>query len=145
MTGHLGGAAADTLQPILGTTSVALGSALLRAGGALLLILLLIVGLAALYRRWLGRHGRTSGAVAIRVLNSVPLGRRNSLVLVEVGARRVLVGATPTQLTSLSEWEEAEETVAEAVAEARLERAARFEPVLSRVLTKLRALEGNAS
>ena len=60
---------------------------------------------------WLSRRGggvRLKRAVGqgVRVVQRVPVGRRQSLLLVEVEGRRILVGSTPNSLTSLSEWDD---------------------------------------
>ena len=51
-----------------------------------------------------GRSGR------LRVLDRLPLGREQSVVVAQIGARRVLLGVTPSQITLL--WELNEEEAA---------------------------------
>ena len=145
MTPELTAATGDTLGPMLGVAAPSFGPVLLRVGGALVVILILIAGIAMLYRRWLGRESSGVGGSAIRVLNRASLGRRSSLLLVEVDGRRILVGSTATSLSALSEWEEPEELTQTAVVEAYPEKREGFAPLLNRVITKLRAIEGSAS
>jgi len=40
----------------------------------------------------------------LQIKDSIALGTRQKLVLVEVGTRQVLVGLSPTQMTRLGEW-----------------------------------------
>jgi len=74
----------------------------------LVAVLLLFVGGAVILRRWQsGRHG---GGLTrqLRVVESVRLSPRQALHLVEVGNRRLLIGATDQTIAFLSAVENAE-------------------------------------
>lgn len=74
----------------------------------LVAVLLLFVGGAVILRRWQsGRHG---GRLTrqLRVVESVRLSPRQALHLVEVGNRRLLIGATDQAIAFLSAVENAE-------------------------------------
>ena len=81
------------------------GGLLLRALGALLLIVGLIVAAAWGMKRFGGgRFGASEAdAPALRVLTSVALGDKRSLAVVRFGGRTLLVGSTAQSLTLLAE------------------------------------------
>jgi flagellar biogenesis protein FliO len=112
------------------------------AAGLLLVFGLLVAALVLLRRHQARTVGRPRPGT-VRVIGRTAVGRRSSLLLVEVGGRRVLVGATPTTLSALSEWEEADEAFVDP-REARQPESARFDSLLGRVLERLRALDGGA-
>jgi len=84
------------------------GGAVLETAGGLLLILLLILGLGWLLRRF----GRLPGAGkgGISVIGGVSLGPRERAVLLQVGATRLLVGVAPGRVQTLHVLDEAEDT-----------------------------------
>jgi len=80
-------------------------------GGSLLglaIVLGIIVAIAVLIRRLLARSGRPTGSV-IKVLSRSYLSGKQCLCLVRVGEKLVLVGATPTHLSSLAVIDDAED------------------------------------
>lgn len=62
----------------------------------------LLAGRGALLSRSGGRSGN------LRVMERLALGREQSVILVQMGARRVLLGVTPSQITLLRELSEEE-------------------------------------
>lgn len=85
--------------------------ATLQMVAALAFVLALILGVA-----WLAKKYLPAGAVKARagdridLLAARPLGLRRSLMLVRAHGRVFLVGATPQQISCLSEWDEDEST-----------------------------------
>jgi flagellar protein FliO/FliZ len=77
---------------------------------SLVLSLILILGAAAaatfLLRRWRGSIGRTNGP--LQLIHVVPLGPRERLALVKVGAKYLIVGITPASVTKISEVDKME-------------------------------------
>lgn len=65
----------------------------------LFFILLLIVGLAFLVRKFNPALGR--GTPMMRVLGTLPLGGKERLILVQTGDACLLLGVTPTQIQTL--------------------------------------------
>lgn len=65
----------------------------------LLLMIVVILGLAALLKRVNGLQRRLPGA--IRIVSVAPVGARERLLLVEVGGRQLLVGSAPGRLQTL--------------------------------------------
>lgn len=92
---------------------------LARTTGSLALILGLLVGGTALFRRFGGPKAlRASNDVPeLAVLSSVPLGRERTLALVRFGSRTLLVGSTPHAITLLTESDEHDERAPVSVAE----------------------------
>jgi len=142
------GAVADSLSFALGALGQSdLGPSPTRVGLALGLVVVLVIVAGALwFRRGHGRSGATRDG-DIRVVSRAVVGRRAAVMLLEVDGRRVLVGSTPTTLTSLSEWESEPEPepVFEAAELGQPEEATRFDVLLGRVINRLKALEGSVS
>lgn len=87
-------------------------SELVRVGGALAVVLLLLLVLRGLLRAG-GRRavgGRPSGV--LEVLGRYPVGRSQSLVLLKLGGRLLLVHQTRTGMSPISEVSEPQEVAA---------------------------------
>ncbi len=85
-----------------GPDSFSLAITMLKAGGALLLIIgLLVLLMLALRKLGLGTVGRQSGGL-VRVLESRILGPRKSLAVVEAAGEYLLLGITDQQITLLT-------------------------------------------
>lgn len=84
---------APLVEPVLSTAN------LLETAGGLVLVLLLIVGLAWLIRRF----GRFPGLVQgdVQVLGAVSLGPREKAILLSVQGMRLLVGVAPGNIRTL--------------------------------------------
>lgn len=70
-----------------------------RMVAGLLVMVVLIVGLAALLKRFSGLQ--RGGPGAIRVVSTASIGARERLLLVEVGGQQLLVGAAPGRIQTL--------------------------------------------
>ena len=82
-----GGVAAN---PALASAPVVGAGELGKVAGGLLLVLALIAGLGWAAQRL--RQGRGTGGRHLRIVDALPLGTRERLVLVEVDGERVLIG-----------------------------------------------------
>lgn len=91
------------LSMLPGPTSLDLGSALVKLGLALALVLGIILLLQRAARRWGRNLGGTAGAEEIRILSQKPVGARLSLALVEVLGQRFLVGISPQGIRPVAE------------------------------------------
>jgi len=134
-------AAPDTLALGLGALAEPSMPSPLRIAGAVLLVVALAVGALILARRMGPGAIRGGRSAEIAVVGRTVLDRKSALLLVEVDGRRILVGVTPQQLSSLSEWEEIPDPEV-SVEEARQPVPDRFEAAMSRVLGRVRELEG---
>jgi len=77
--------------------------------GATFLVLAILAGAFLLLRRFLGKSRLFAGGAAVRILARRPLAPRQEVVLVEIGSRVIVVGATRDSLTRLGEITSAEE------------------------------------
>ncbi|HEY3225586.1 MAG TPA: flagellar biosynthetic protein FliO [Planctomycetota bacterium] len=77
--------------------------------GATFLVLAILAGAFLLLRRFLGKSRLFAGGAAMRILARRPLAPRQEIVLVEIGSRVIVVGATREALTRLGEITAAEE------------------------------------
>ncbi|HPF37256.1 MAG TPA: flagellar biosynthetic protein FliO [Phycisphaerae bacterium] len=75
----------------------------------MLAVLGLIVGCVAAVRKWAPQATRVSGASAMNILARQYLSSKQSLCLVKVGKRVVLVGVTPDSMNALAEINDPEE------------------------------------
>jgi flagellar protein FliO/FliZ len=124
-------------------TGPGLGISPWRVLVSLLLVLALGGGVLVVLKRLQGTGGLPPRSGEIRIVGRTLLGRRASLLLVEVDGRRVLIGSTATTLTALSEWDDGVDDLP-SLEEARRSPADRFDSVLSRVMGTLRRLDGGA-
>lgn len=86
-----------------------LGSSPLKALGALLLVLALIVGIAWLARRYLPFLPQNlAKGDQIRILSVRALGPKRSVHLLNVEGHRLLVGSTDSSLTLLKDFDRPE-------------------------------------
>ena len=69
-------------------------SATRATGSVVLLVGLILIGAFLLKRYWPGRFGAVAGERHIEVLETVALGERQSLTLVQVGQSRLLLART---------------------------------------------------
>ncbi|MFQ5429129.1 MAG: FliO/MopB family protein [Phycisphaerae bacterium] len=109
-----------------------------------LCVVLGLVGLFAIgARRWMPRSGRWGGGEAIRVLARRSLGGKQSLCLVRLGRRLVLVGITPDRITSLLEVGQPEE-VASLLGDLERARPESFTSMFAKFTTREAASEPDA-
>jgi flagellar biosynthetic protein FliO len=75
----------------------------------MLVVLALIAGLAWGARRWLNGMNRATGGAAIDILARQFVSSKQTLCLVRLGRRVVLLGVTPDRMTTLCEISDPEE------------------------------------
>ena len=68
------------------------------------LVLILLAWTLFALKRMQGLNFSKQRNGQLQIKDSIALGTRQKLVLVEVGTRQVLVGLSPTQMTRLGEW-----------------------------------------
>ena len=91
-------------MPFRGDTEL-FSSATRATGSVVLLVGLILVGTFLLKRYWPGRFGAVAGKRHIEVLETVALGERQSLTLVQVGQSRLLLARTVGTITLLDRSE----------------------------------------
>ena len=74
----------------------------------IILVLLLVLGGCYLFTRWAGtglgaRFGAGGGGARMKVVERLPVGRDQALLVVKAGQRYLLLGSTPAGLTLLAE------------------------------------------
>ncbi len=79
------------------------GTHLFNVALGLVLIVVLILVLAWFLRRF-GQGGAFNNK-SMKILATLPLGTRERLVVVEVGGQQILLGVTPSEITSLHVFE----------------------------------------
>src|SRR5687768_6123816 len=79
------------------------------AFGATILVVGLLIGAFLVLRKFLGRSRLFAPASAVRILARRPLAPRQEVLLVEIGSRVLIVGATKDSLSRLGEVTAAEE------------------------------------
>jgi flagellar protein FliO/FliZ len=82
-----------------------LGSAdLFRMIGSFALVLAIMAGLLWALRKLQSRMNSQHPGRRMQVIESLSVGPRQKFALLRVGEHEVLVGITPTQMTSLAQW-----------------------------------------
>jgi len=82
-----------------------LGSAdLFRMIGSFALVLAILAGLLWALRKLQSRMNSQHPGRRMQVIESLSVGPRQKFALLRVGEHEVLVGITPTQMTSLAQW-----------------------------------------
>lgn len=85
---------------------MASGFDLFRLIGSFVLVLCLLGAVLWGLRRWQTRLGLGAASVRrLKVLETLSLGTRQKIVLLQMGSREVAVGVTPTQINVLDAWE----------------------------------------
>ncbi len=77
---------------------------MLRFAGSLVLVFCLLGGLLWALKRMQSGVRAGGGTRQLHVVEAVSVGPRQKIALVRIGAREVLVGISPTQLTALGSW-----------------------------------------
>ncbi|RME34585.1 MAG: flagellar biosynthetic protein FliO [Gammaproteobacteria bacterium] len=80
------------------------GGTLLQLLASLVAVLLVFVALAWLLRRF--SSGQPAGGGRLKVIEGLPLGPRDRLLLVQVGEKQLLLGQSPGRLVALHVLEE---------------------------------------
>lgn len=118
VTGHRTGSPfplpATTEMPFRGDAEL-FSSATRATGSVVLLAGVILIGAFLLKRYWPERFGSVSGVRHIEVIESVALGERQSLTLVQVGQSRLLLARTAGGITLLDRTAVTTEPVADSV------------------------------
>jgi flagellar protein FliO/FliZ len=88
-------------QPVDPSTALAPPGLVIRTLGALMLVVVLLLGCNLLFRRKFGSFARSDGQRRLRVVERLSIGHRHSLVLVDVGDKQLVLGVTPDRITNL--------------------------------------------
>ena len=86
------------MAPGLGTAD------LFRMIGSFVLVLVIMAGLLWALRKLQSRMNSQHPGRRMQVIESLSVGPRQKFALLRVGEHEVLVGITPTQMTSLAQW-----------------------------------------
>jgi len=82
-----------------------LGSAdLFRMIGSFVLVLVIMAALLWALRKLQSRMNSQNPGRRLQIIESLSVGPRQKFALLRVGEHEVLVGITPTQMTSLAQW-----------------------------------------
>ena len=79
----------------------------LRMSGSLLLVIALLLGMLWTLKRLKVMQEKNSGPRQMELLETLSVGVRQKIALIQVGSRQVLVGMTPGQFTALGSWDTA--------------------------------------
>lgn len=106
----------------------------------LLVVLGVVMGIAAAVKKWMPGAARVTGGGAINILARQYVSSKQSLCLVRLGRRVVLIGMTPDSMSTLSEVTDADEiaTIASALERGK---ACSFSTALSKVSDSDAAIE----
>ena len=97
-------AAAQEAVPAVSPTSLFTGDYLLQVIGSFVVVILLLVGVLVLLRRFNGVSSQMSGNM--RVISSVGVGQRERVVLLQVGEEQILVGVGPGNVRKIHAFDE---------------------------------------
>ena len=97
-------ALAQETTSVVAPSSLFTGDYLLQVVGSFVVVILLLVGVLVLLRRFNGVSGQMSGNM--RVLSSVGVGQRERAVLLQVGDQQVLVGVGPGNVRKIHVFDE---------------------------------------
>lgn len=89
------------------------GLDIFRLIGSFVLVLGLLGGVLWLLRRWQTRLGLGGPATRqLKLLETLSVGPRQKIVLLQVGSREMVLGVTPTQINTIDAWEKAQPSFA---------------------------------
>ena len=97
-------AAAQEALPAVSPSSLFTGDYLLQVIGSFVVVILLLIGVLVLLRRFNGVSSQMSGNM--RVISSVGVGQRERVVLVQVGEEQILVGVGPGNVRKIHAFNE---------------------------------------
>ena len=97
-------AVAQETVPAVSPSSLFTGDYLLQVIGSFVVVILLLVGVLVLLRRFNGVSSQMSGNM--RVLSSVGVGQRERVVLLQVGEEQILVGVGPGNVRKIHAFDE---------------------------------------
>ena len=97
-------AVAQEAVPAVSPSSLFTGDYLLQVIGSFVVVILLLVGVLVLLRRFNGVSSQMSGNM--RVVSSVGVGQRERVVLLQVGEKQILVGVGPGNVRKIHAFDE---------------------------------------
>ena len=97
-------AMAQDAVPAVSPSSLFTGDYLLQVIGSFVVVILLLVGVLVLLRRFNGVSSQMSGNM--RVVSSVGVGQRERVVLLQVGEEQILVGVGPGNVRKIHAFDE---------------------------------------
>lgn len=97
-------AVAQEAVPAVSPSSLFTGDYLLQVIGSFVVVILLLVGVLVLLRRFNGVSSQLSGNM--RVISSVGVGQRERVVLLQVGEEQILVGVGPGNVRKIHAFDE---------------------------------------
>ncbi len=97
-------AVAQEAVPAVSPSSLFTGDYLLQVIGSFVVVILLLVGVLVLLRRFNGVSSQMSGNM--RVISSVGVGQRERVVLLQVGEEQILVGVGPGNVRKIHAFDE---------------------------------------
>ena len=97
-------AVAHEAVPAVSPSSLFTGDYLLQVIGSFVVVILLLVGVLVLLRRFNGVSSQMSGNM--RVVSSVGVGQRERVVLLQVGEEQILVGVGPGNVRKIHAFDE---------------------------------------
>lgn len=97
-------AVAQEAAPAVSPSSLFTGDYLLQVIGSFVVVILLLVGVLVLLRRFNGVSSQMSGNM--RVVSSVGVGQRERVVLLQVGEEQILVGVGPGNVRKIHAFDE---------------------------------------
>lgn len=97
-------AVAQEAVPAVSPSSLFTGDYLLQVIGSFVVVILLLVGVLVLLRRFNGVSSQMTGNM--RVVSSVGVGQRERVVLLQVGEEQILVGVGPGNVRKIHAFDE---------------------------------------
>ena len=91
--------------PAVSPSSLFTGDYLLQVIGSFAVVILLLIGVLVLLRRFNGVSSQMTGSM--RVISSLGVGQRERVVLLQVGKEQILVGVGPGNVRKIHAFEEA--------------------------------------
>ena len=97
-------AVAQEAVPAVSPSSLFTGDYLLQVIGSFVVVILLLIGVLVLLRRFNGVSSQMSGNM--RVISSVGVGQRERVVLLQVGVEQMLIGVGPGNVRKIHAFDQ---------------------------------------
>ena len=97
-------AVAQEAVPAVSPSSLFTGDYLLQVIGSFVVVILLLIGVLVLLRRFNGVSSQMSGNM--RVISSVGVGQRERVVLLQVGVEQILIGVGPGNVRKIHAFDQ---------------------------------------
>ena len=97
-------AVAQEAVPAVSPSSLFTGDYLLQVIGSFVVVILLLIGVLVLLRRFNGVSSQMSGNM--RVISSVGVGQRERVVLLQVGVEQILIGVGPGNVRKIQAFDQ---------------------------------------